>query len=83
MIIDITKTTRIGRVYRTGSEPLKVEKVKRNFESGSEYETISFSCDTHNMGTHIDVMGIDVSIENEKLISEGIDVLPTRILVEF
>lgn len=72
MIIDITQTTRIGRVYRTGSEPLKVEKVKRNSESGSEYETISFSCDTHNMGTHIDVMGIDVSIENDKLISEGI-----------
>ena len=27
MIIDITQTTKIGRVYRAGSEPLKVEKV--------------------------------------------------------
>ena len=29
MIIDITQTTKIGRVYRAGSEPLKVEKAKR------------------------------------------------------
>lgn len=72
MIVDITQTTKIGRVYRDGSEPLKVETVKRYSKSGSEYKTISFSCDTHNMGTHIDVMGVDVFIENERLISEGI-----------
>jgi kynurenine formamidase len=72
MIVDITQTTKIGRVYRDGSEPLKVETVKRYSKSGSEYKTISFSCDTHNMGTHIDVMGVDVLIENERLISEGI-----------
>lgn len=72
MIVDITQITRIGRVYRDGSEPLKVEKVKRYSNSGSAYETMSFSCDTHNMGTHIDVIGTDVNIENEKLISEGI-----------
>lgn len=72
MIVDITQTTKIGRVYRDGSEPLKVETVRRCSKSGSEYKTISFSCDTHNMGTHIDVMGVDVFIENERLISEGI-----------
>lgn len=72
MIVDITQTTKIGRVYRDGSEPLRVETVKRYSKSGSEYKTISFSCDTHNMGTHIDVMGVDVFIENERLISEGI-----------
>ncbi|GAA0077016.1 hypothetical protein UT300005_13940 [Clostridium sp. CTA-5] len=72
MIIDITQTTRIGRVYRAGSEPLKVQKVTRFSKGGSEYTTTSFSCDVHNMGTHIDVMGADVSIENERLISEGI-----------
>ena len=72
MIIDITQTTKIGRVYRAGSEPLKVEKVTRYSKSGSEYTTTSFSCDVHNMGTHIDVMNPDVVIENERLIGEGI-----------
>lgn len=72
MIIDITQTTLLGKVYRYGSEPLKVEKVKRNSRSGSEYTTTKFSCDVHNMGTHIDVMGADVVIENERLIGEGI-----------
>lgn len=72
MIIDITQTTRIGRVYRAGSEPLKVQKVTRFSKSGSEYTTTSFSCDVHNMGTHIDVMGAAVVLENERLISEGI-----------
>ena len=66
MIIDITQTTKIGRVYRVGSEPLKVEKVTRYSKSGSEYTTTSFSCDVHNMGTHIDVMNPDVVIENER-----------------
>ncbi len=72
MIVDITQTTKIGRVYRDGSEPLKVEKVKRKSNSGSEYTTTSFSCDVHNMGTHIDVMGSDVKIENDSLIAKGI-----------
>ena len=72
MIIDITQTTKIGRVYRAGSEPLKVKEVKRYSTSGSEYTTINFSCDVHNMGTHIDVMSSDAIIENERLISEGI-----------
>ena len=72
MIIDITQTTKIGRVYRDGSEPLKVEKVKRFSKSGSEYTTTSFSCDVHNMGTHIDVMGLDILIKNERLVSPGI-----------
>ena len=49
MIIDITQTTKIGRVYRAGSEPLKVEKVTRYSKSGSEYTTTSFSCYVHNM----------------------------------
>lgn len=72
MIVDITQTTKIGRVYRAGSEPLKVEKVIRYSRGGSEYTTTAFSCDVHNMGTHIDVMGEDVLIENERLISKGI-----------
>lgn len=72
MIVDITQTTKIGRVYRFGSEPLKVEEVTRYSRSGSEYKTTHFSNDVHNMGTHIDVMGKDIVIENERLISEGI-----------
>lgn len=72
MIVDITQTTQIGKVYRTGSKPLEVNNVKRYSRSGSEYTTINFSCDVHNMGTHIDVMGKDIVIENERLISEGI-----------
>ena len=72
MIIDITQTTKIGRVYRAGSEPLKVENVTRYSKRVIEYTTISFSCDVHNMGTHIDVMNPDVVIENERLIGEGI-----------
>ena len=72
MIVDITQTTQIGKVYRAGSKPLEVERVKRYSRSGSEYTTINFSCDIHNMGTHIDVMGADVVIENNRLISEGI-----------
>lgn len=35
MLIDITQTTKLGRVYRAGSEPLKVEAVKRYSKSGS------------------------------------------------
>lgn len=72
MLVDITQTTRIGRVYRGGSEPLKVEEVRRFSSSGSEYKTIAFSCDVHNMGTHIDVMSADVVLENERLIAPGI-----------
>lgn len=72
MIVDITQTTQIGKVYRSGSKPLEVEHVKRYSRSGNEYTTINFSCDIHNMGTHIDVMGADVVIENNRLISEGI-----------
>lgn len=120
MIIDITQTTNVGRVYRVGSKPLNVTEVTRFSKSGSEYKTISFACDVHNMGTHIDVMGIDalglgigknhgvidtylgknkiyaienlgnlesVPEENFKVYClpvkiEGIDALPTRILVE-
>ncbi|WP_052356817.1 cyclase family protein [[Clostridium] dakarense] len=72
MIIDITQTTKIGRVYRKGSEPLQVETVKRFQSSGKEYTTTSFSCDVHNMGTHIDVMSSNVILENERLIAQGI-----------
>lgn len=72
MIIDLTQTTRIGRVYRVGSEPLKVEQVKRYSRSGSEYVTTHFSADVHNMGTHIDVMGANVEIETERLVAPGI-----------
>ena len=72
MIIDITQTTKIGKVYRAGSKPLEVNNVIRYSRSGSEYITTHFSCDVHNMGTHIDVMGTDVIIENDRLISEGI-----------
>lgn len=72
MIVDITQTTKIGRVYRDGSPALKVENIKCNEGTKSEYETIMFSCATHNMGTHIDVVDKDVFIENERLISMGI-----------
>ena len=33
MIIDIRQTTKIGRVYRAGSEQLKLEKVTRYSKS--------------------------------------------------
>ena len=69
MLVDITQTTQLGRVYRAGSKPLEVESVKRYSRSGSEYTTTCFSCDVHNMGTHIDVMNTDVIIE---FISEGV-----------
>lgn len=72
MIVDITQTTLIGKVYRTGSKPLEVNEVSRFSRGGSEYKTINFSCDTHNMGTHIDVMGKNVVLDNERLISNGI-----------
>lgn len=72
MLVYITQTTQIGRVYRSGSKTLNTESVKRYSRSGSEYTTICFSCDVHNMGTHIDVMSTDVIIENDRLISEGI-----------
>ena len=72
MIVDITQTTRIGRVYRAGSKPLDVQQVTRSSKSGKEYTTTSFSCDVHNMGTHIDVMSSEVILENERLIGTGI-----------
>ena len=72
MLVDITQTTQLGRVYRAGSKPLEVKSVKRYSRSGSEYTTTCFSCDVHNMGTHIDVMSTDVIIENDRLISDGV-----------
>ncbi|WP_148551132.1 cyclase family protein [Paraclostridium bifermentans] len=72
MLVDITQTTKLGRVYRAGSKPLEVKSVKRYSRSGSEYTTTCFSCDVHNMGTHIDVMSTDVIIENDRLISDGV-----------
>jgi len=71
MLIDITQTTRIGREYRTGSPSLKVNHIECH--SGNHtYKTIEFSCATHNMGTHIDMCGIDIPLETERLIGEGI-----------
>ncbi|WFD09632.1 cyclase family protein [Tepidibacter hydrothermalis] len=72
MIVDITQVTKINRVYRAGSPPLKVEKVKCFEGTKKEYTTTLFSCAVHNMGTHIDVMGKDVVLENERLIASGI-----------
>lgn len=72
MLVDITQTIQLGRVYRAGSKPLEVKSVKRYSRSGSEYTTTCFSCDVHNMGTHIDVMSTDVIIENDRLISDGV-----------
>ncbi|WP_273321064.1 cyclase family protein [Vallitalea guaymasensis] len=72
MIIDITQTTKIDRVYRPGSPTLKVEKVKCFAGTKKEYTTTLFSCAVHNMGTHIDVMSADVLLENERLVSQGI-----------
>lgn len=72
MIIDITQTTRVGRVYRKGSPTLKVEKIKCFEGTNKEYTTTLFSCAVHNMGTHIDVMSVDVELENERLMSSGI-----------
>jgi len=72
MIVDITQVTKMNRVYRTGSPPLKVEKVKCFEGTKKEYTTTLFSCAVHNMGTHIDVMGKDVVLENDRLIASGI-----------
>ena len=72
MIVDITQVTKIGKEYRDGSEPLKVENVTRESKSGSSYITTNFSCDVHNMGTHIDVMSADAYISEDRLIAEGI-----------
>ncbi|MCT4543162.1 MAG: cyclase family protein [Vallitalea sp.] len=72
MIIDITQVTKLNKVYRPGSPPLKVEKIKCFEGTKKEYTTTLFSCAVHNMGTHIDVMSKDVVLENERLISPGI-----------
>ncbi|VYU64636.1 hypothetical protein [Clostridium tertium] len=72
MIVDITQVTRIGKEYRDGSAPLKVEKVTRKSKSGSSYSTINFSCDVHNMGTHIDVMSAEAYVSEDRLVAEGI-----------
>lgn len=72
MLVDITQWTKIGKVYRNGSEPLKVEEVKRYSSSGREYSTVAFSADVHNMGTHIDVMSSKVNLSNDRLIGFGI-----------
>lgn len=72
MIIDITQTTLIGKVYRKDSPPLKVETVICNEGASNQYSTTVFSNAVHNMGTHIDVMGEDVVLENHRLIAKGI-----------
>lgn len=72
MLIDITQETKIGKVYRPGSPALNVRKIICNEGTKSEYETIEYSIATHNMGTHIDVMGIGVEIPLDRLIGKGI-----------
>lgn len=72
MLVDITQETKIGKVYRSGSPALKVEEIICNKGEKSEYKTIQYSIATHNMGTHIDVMGIDVELELERLIGKGV-----------
>ncbi|MDU2197817.1 MAG: hypothetical protein E7E21_05305 [Peptostreptococcaceae bacterium] len=72
MIADITQTTKIRKEYRAGSKPLEVSIVKRYSKSGSEYTTTHFSCDIHNMGTHIDVIEYLVT---KKVNMTGIDTL--------
>jgi len=72
MLIDITQETKIGKIYRTGSPALSVKEIVCNEGTKSEYKTIEYSIATHNMGTHIDVMGIGVEIPLERLIGKGV-----------
>lgn len=72
MLVDITQVTQLGRVYRKGSPPLKVESIKCFEGTKKEYTTTLFSCAVHNMGTHIDIMSKDVELANERLIAPGI-----------
>ncbi|WP_028855801.1 cyclase family protein [Psychrilyobacter atlanticus] len=72
MLVDITQETKIGKIYRTGSPALNVKEIICNEGTKSEYKTIEYSIATHNMGTHIDVMGVGVEIPLERLIGNGI-----------
>lgn len=72
MLIDITQETKIGKVYRSGSPALDVREITCNKGSKSEYKTIQYTIATHNMGTHIDVMGVAVDIPLERLIGRGV-----------
>ena len=72
MLVDITQETKIGKVYRTGSPALQVNNIVCNKGKKSEYNTIEYSVATHNMGTHIDVMGVGVDLPLERLIGSGI-----------
>lgn len=72
MLVDITQETKIGKVYRTGSPALDVREVVCNRGERSEYTTIEYSVATHNMGTHIDVMGVGLELPLERLIGRGV-----------
>lgn len=72
MLVDITQVTKIGKVCRPGSPPLEVSEIFCKSSSGSSYKTIQYSIATHNMGTHIDVMGIDIELPLDRYIGKGI-----------
>ncbi len=80
MLIDITQETKIGKVYRGGSPALNVREITCNKGTKSEYKTIEYSIATHNMGTHIDVMGVGVELPLERLIGKGIKYDVSQIL---
>lgn len=79
MLIDITQTTLIGKEYRTGSPALRVERITCNPGTPSEYKTYTLTAATHNLGTHLDMMGIDIEIPLHRLISKGIKYNVTHI----
>lgn len=72
MLIDITQTTRPGKVYRPGSPALQIEEVRCLAGTPEEYRTLRFSAAAHNMGTHIDIMRAGTEIPPDRLIGEGI-----------
>lgn len=72
MIIDITQTAKIGKEYREGSSPLTINLVERIDDEGKKYITTNFSCDVHNVGTHIDVVSKDAYISPDRFVGEGI-----------
>lgn len=72
MLIDITQTTKLNKVYREGSPPLKVDQIECTTQSGHSYSTYHLSCATHNMGTHIDVIKKNVDLPLNRLVCNGV-----------
>ncbi|MEM3072699.1 MAG: cyclase family protein [Candidatus Bathyarchaeia archaeon] len=70
MLIDVSVEVSEGMVFRPGSPPVRLDRVKCFGEEEGEYLTTVLSTPTH-IGTHIDVVYPERKIELQRLMGVG------------